>query len=81
MATTIVGWNIAKRAEPWRQFMDMDAGIALLQEAGMPPANVADSVDTGPTEHWDSRVWNSLWWKGRFPNLYDRWAMVVKLSD
>ena len=47
----------------------------------MPPADVAQSVDTGPDEHWDSHVWNSRWWQGRFENLYDRWAMIVKLSD
>ncbi len=32
-------------------------------------------------EHWDSHVWNSRWFEGRFRNLYDRWSMVVKLSD
>ena len=26
-------------------------------------------------------MWNSDWWKGRWPNLIDRWAKVVKLSD
>ena len=60
----------------------MGADVALLQESGMPPADVADRVDTGPREHWDSHVWNSEWWKGRgWPNLFDRWAKVVKLSD
>lgn len=28
-----------------------------------------------------SHVWNSCWYKGRFDALYDRWPMVVKLSD
>ena len=59
----------------------MDADIALLQEAGNPPADVASKVDTGPAEHWDSHVWNSCWYEGRFPKLYDRWSMVVRLSD
>ena len=59
----------------------MDADIALLQEAGNPPADVASKVDTGPAEHWDSHVWNSCWYEGRFSNLYDRWSMVVRLSD
>ena len=47
----------------------------------MPPADVAERADTGPPEHWDSHGWNSRWWEGRFENLYDRWPMVVKLSD
>ena len=81
MTTTVVCWNIAKRWEPWRQLVEMDADVALLQEAAMPPADVAERVDTGPDEHWDSNVWNSRWWEGRFENLYDRWSMVVKLSD
>ena len=81
MAATVVSWNIAKRHEPWRQIVSMGADVALLQEAGLPPADVAERVDTGPPEHWDSHTWNSQWWDGRFPNLCDRWPMVVKLSD
>ena len=34
-----------------------------------------------PREHWDSHVWNSEWWKGHWPHLYERWAKVVRLSD
>ncbi len=82
MATTVVSWNIAKRHAAWRQLVEMGADVALLQEAGEPPKEVAGRVDIGPREHWDSHVWNSEWWKGRgWPDLYDRWAMVVKLSD
>ena len=46
----------------------------------MPP-DVADKVDTGPVEHWDSHIWNSHWFKGWFKDLYDRSPMVVKLSE
>ena len=82
MPTTVVSWNIAKDREPWRQLVEMDADIALLQEAGQVPPDVAERVDTGPVEHWDSHVWNSShWYEGRFPKLFDRWPMVVKLSD
>lgn len=81
MPTTLVSWNIAKSHKPWRQLLQMDADIALLQEAGPVPHDVAGEVDTGPVEHWDSHVWNSRWYKGRFQDLYDRWPMVVKLSD
>ena len=54
----------------------MDADVALLQEATPPPPDVADTVDTGPAEHWDSS-----WYEGRVDRLLDRWPMVVRLSD
>ena len=85
MTITVVCWNIAKRHEPWRQLVQMDADIALLQETtGQVPLIVADrngQVDTGPVEHWDSRIWNARGREGRPTDLYDRWPMVVQLSD
>ena len=75
-ATTLVSWNIARRHEPWRQLAAMDADVALLQEAVLPPPDVAGTVDTGPAEHWDSS-----WYEGRVDHLLDRWPMVVRLSD
>ena len=81
MAVVVVSWNIDKRHEPWRQLLEMDADVALLQEAGQPPPDVADRIDTIPKEHWDSHVWNSRWYGDRWPHLHDRWSMVVKLSD
>ena len=30
----VVSWNIAKRHQPWRELLRMDADVALLQEAG-----------------------------------------------
>ena len=81
MPTRIVSWNIAKRVDPWRQLLRMDADGALLQEAVSPPADVVSRVDIGPVECWDSHVWTSRWFEDRYPKLYDRWPMVVKLSD
>ena len=75
-ATTLVSWNIARHHEPWRQLAAMDADVALLQEAVLPPPDVAGTVDTGPAEHWDSS-----WYEGRVDHLLDRWPMVVRLSD
>ena len=59
----------------------MDADVALLQEAVSPPSDVASRVEIGPVENWDSHVWNLRWFGDRFPKLYDRWPMVVNLSD
>lgn len=80
-ATKVVSWNIGRRHEPWRQLVDMDADVALVQEAASPPADVAGRVDTGPEEHWNSHLWNSDWYRERPEQPYDRWPMVVKLSD
>ena len=95
MGVTVVSWNIATRHEPWRELVQMNADVALLQEArpppddvmgqrsaALPPADVTGPLDIGPREAWNSHSWNSDWWQGRgWPALYDRWPMVVRLSD
>ena len=55
--------------------------VARLRDAALPPAEGAGPVEIGPREAWDSHSWNSDWYEGRLPNLFDRWPMVVKLSD
>ena len=68
----VVSWNIGKREKPWRELVQMaregDADLALLQEAGRPPGDLVDRI-----EYVDGVFWNRL--------LYDRWPLVVKLSD
>ncbi len=94
MIIKVVSWNIRKSHAPWRQLLDMDVDVALLQEAAEPPEDVvrirkgelppsegAGPLDIGPREAWDSHSWNSDWWRGRWKALYDRWPMVVRLSD
>ena len=95
MSVKIVSWNIAKKHEPWRELVRMEADVALLQEAVPPPVEVArlrdatlppvkgaGPLDIGPREAWDSHSWNSEWWHGRgWRALFDRWPMVVRLSD
>ena len=78
----VVSWNINKQLAPWRELVQMDADVALVQEAWLPPEDVSESVDIGPKESYDSHHWNSDWWKGRgWQALFERWPMVVKLSD
>ena len=77
----IVSWNIAKRHQPWRELLRMDADVALLQESGDPPSDVKNSVQEGPWENYDSHVIYSSSHRRHWPNLYDRWCRVVKLSD
>ena len=68
----VVSWNIGKRTEPWRELVQMaregNADLALLQEAGSPPGGLLDKI-----EYSDKVFWNR--------QLYDRWPLVVKLSD
>ena len=68
----VVSWNIGKREKPWRELVQMAsegaADLALLQEAGSPPGDLVDRI-----EYLDGVFWNR--------QLYDRWPLVVKLSD
>ena len=68
----IVSWNIAKRSRPWYELAEMArqgaVDVALLQEAGSPPKDLV-----GLIQYEDDVFWNR--------NLYDRWPMVVSLSD
>ena len=77
----VVSWNIAKRHEPWRELLRMDADVALLQEAGDPPWDVREQVIAGSWEHYDSHGVYSSDHRQYWPNLYDRWCRVVKLSN
>ena len=79
--TKIVSWNIATMHDAWRELLNMDVDVALLQEAKNPPSDVEGKIDTGPSEHWDAHVWNADY-RDRWPNgLFDRWCKIVKLSD
>ena len=77
----VVSWNIAKKHAAWRCLPHMDADVALIQEVGEPPPDVAGCLDIGPKDSWSALSWNSDWWHGRWRWLSDRWSMVVKLSD
>ena len=79
--TKIVSWNIATKYDAWRELLNMDVDVALLQEAKNPPSDVEGKIDTGPPEHWDAHVWNADY-RDRWPRgLFDRWCKIVKLSD
>ena len=64
----VISWNIARRQGPWAELLKMDADVALIQEAGRPPAEVADVVEFSQ---------GYPWLRGEF----DRWPLVVRLSD
>lgn len=77
----VVSWNIAKRQQPWRELLGMDADVALLQEAGDPPWDLRNEIEAGPWESYDSHVLYTNEYRRYWPNLFDRWCRVVKLSD
>lgn len=62
----IVCWNIAKRSAPWNELLEMGVDVALLQEAD--PIAAPASVETSP-------------YQPETAHGYDRWPLVVKLSD
>ena len=68
MPVKVVSWNIAHKREPWRVLAGMDADIALLQEAGAPPPEVASRIEV------DSAPWRTA--------RRARWrTAVVRLSE
>ena len=68
----VVSWNVGKRKPPWHELVRMasagEADLALVQEAGSPPGDLVDRI-----EYEDEVFWSR--------HLYDRWPLVVKLSD
>ena len=64
----IISWNIGRRLEPWRELSQSDADIALLQEAGNPPKELASNVRVVTATDFANHG-------------YDRWPMVLRLSD
>ena len=74
-AIKVVSWNIATMHQPWRELLEMDADVALLQEVGTVPDDVLDRVELNPHRPWLSHDPGT-----GHPN-YDRWPMVVRLSD
>ncbi len=64
----IVSWNIAGSTEPWRVLVGMKADVALLQEAGAPPPDIAERVEVNPAP------WSTAGW------LWQRRTAIAKLS-
>ena len=67
--TKIICWNIAHRHAAWRSLASADADIALLQEARLPPEDVAGQIEVDPAPFHNADG-----------NRISRTA-IVKLSD
>jgi hypothetical protein len=61
----VISWNLAHRAESWRHLVGLHADLALVQEAGLPPPDVADRVNVDNDARWvtagatESRKWRT----------------------
>ena len=66
----MVSWNIEGRVEPWHCLVGMDADVALLQEAGRPPGDLAGPIAV------DHAPWTTAGWPG-----WPRRTAVARLSD
>ena len=71
MPVKVVSWNIAHKREPWRVLAGMDADIALLQEAGAPPREIASQVDVDPAP-WRTAGASDRRWRTAIAKLSDR---------
>ena len=71
----VVCWNIGGMYQPLQELLAMDVDVALLQEArpGMREvlANARNNVAVTPYDFWEPSPQDD----------YDRWPLVVKLSD
>ena len=71
----VINWNIGKTHRPLEELLAMDADVALLQEVHIGGwdwlRTAKDGVAVTSQEPW------APWEKGH----YDRWPLVVKLSD
>ena len=70
MTVKVVSWNINGGVAPWHCLLEMDADVALLQEAGEPPQDLARHVDVDPAP-WRTAGWPS--WQRR--------TAIVRLSN
>ena len=74
--TRVVCWNINQnKRQSWEELLEMDADVALLQEAGRPP-DLGHSVECGPQAPWEP------WDADLFGQKAHKWGTaIVKLSD
>ena len=81
----IVSWNIACLIEPWHVLARTDADLALLQEAGEPPSDVAQQVEVNPAPWCIPGVDGRRKWRTAIVKLSERvqveWIEAKALED
>ena len=69
MSVKFVSWNIEGKTAPWYCLREMDADVALLQEASEPPSDLDKKVCV------DLAPWSTAGWRWR------RRTAIAKLTD
>lgn len=79
----IICWNIAGRQAPWRTLLDMDADVALLQEASPPQIDLPSHVEIDPSPWYTAGGGRP--WKAAIAKLSDRvrveWIEVKSILE
>lgn len=75
-ALKIISWNINRRVQAWRQLLASDADVALLQEAGEPPADVAAQVEVDPGPWRTAGAGQERPWRAAVVNISRRFRVV-----
>lgn len=70
MTVKVVSWNIDGLIAPWHCLVEMDADVALLQEACKPPRDLPKPIDVDPAP------WRTAGWPG-----WPRRTAIAKLSN
>ena len=73
----IISWNMQHKHVSWRRLLDMEIDLALLQEAGKPPADIAERIQGDPAIKVDSAPWKTKIVGGRTSFR----TAIVKLSN
>ena len=73
----IISWNMAHQHASWRCLLDMDIDLAVLQEACMPPPDVAERIQADPAIEVDTAPWETTIVGGRAKFR----TAIVKLSN
>lgn len=73
----IISWNMQHKHRSWRHLLDSDIDLALLQEAGKPPADVVERIQADPAIEVDSAPWQTMIVGAKTSYR----TAIVKLSD
>ena len=81
----VISWNLARKVDAWRQLVDSEADVALVQEAAQPPDDVAGRIQVD-AEPWAtagaarSRPWRAAV-VGLAPSVRIRWLRPRSIAD
>ncbi len=74
----VISWNMQHKLASWRFLLDLlDVDLALLQEAGEPPSDVANRINADPAIEVNPAPWKTM-----IVGKTNRWSTaIVKLSN